>query len=71
MPPENYKSVSCHLVSFAAAHKYPPFLTLLRGFPAGADGSMDFGILKVLDDVTQVLTLQNKGKYDIVYRWVW
>ncbi|NXS93719.1 HYDIN protein, partial [Jacana jacana] len=31
------------------------------------DGSVDFGILKVLDDAKQVLTLKNKGKYEIAY----
>lgn len=31
---------------------------------------MDFGTLKVLDDAKQVLTLKNKGKYEIAYRWV-
>ncbi|NXQ99391.1 HYDIN protein, partial [Sagittarius serpentarius] len=33
----------------------------------GTDGSVDFGILKVLDDAKQVLTLKNKGKYEIAY----
>ncbi|KAM9289560.1 hydrocephalus-inducing protein homolog [Morus bassanus] len=33
----------------------------------GTDGSVDFGILKVLDDAKQVLTLKNKGKYKIAY----
>ncbi|XP_075290236.1 hydrocephalus-inducing protein homolog isoform X2 [Opisthocomus hoazin] len=33
----------------------------------GADGRVDFGILKVLDDAKQVLTLKNKGKYEIAY----
>ncbi|NXX62461.1 HYDIN protein, partial [Scopus umbretta] len=33
----------------------------------GMDGIMDFGILKVLDDAKQVLTLKNKGKYEIAY----
>ncbi|NXW03107.1 HYDIN protein, partial [Fregetta grallaria] len=35
----------------------------------GTDGSVDFGILKVLDDAKQVLTLKNKGKYEIAYRF--
>ncbi|NWU95982.1 HYDIN protein, partial [Upupa epops] len=35
--------------------------------PKGTDGGVDFGILKVLDDVKQVLTLKNKGKYEIAY----
>ncbi|NXA22511.1 HYDIN protein, partial [Ibidorhyncha struthersii] len=33
----------------------------------GTDGRVDFGILKVLDDVKQVLTLKNRGKYEIAY----
>ncbi|XP_064315287.1 hydrocephalus-inducing protein homolog [Phalacrocorax carbo] len=33
----------------------------------GTDGRVDFGILKVLDDVKEVLTLKNKGKYEIAY----
>ncbi|XP_035754612.1 hydrocephalus-inducing protein [Egretta garzetta] len=33
----------------------------------GTDGSVDFGILKVLDDAKQALTLKNKGKYEIAY----
>ncbi|NXS73554.1 HYDIN protein, partial [Pandion haliaetus] len=33
----------------------------------GTDGRVDFGILKVLDDAKQVLTLKNKGKYEIAY----
>ncbi|NXT36809.1 HYDIN protein, partial [Pelecanoides urinatrix] len=33
----------------------------------GTDGGVDFGILKVLDDAKQVLTMKNKGKYEIAY----
>ncbi|KAM4672094.1 hydrocephalus-inducing protein homolog [Amazona ochrocephala] len=33
----------------------------------GTDGSVDFGILKVLEDAKEVLTLRNKGKYEIAY----
>ncbi|XP_071613168.1 hydrocephalus-inducing protein homolog [Heliangelus exortis] len=33
----------------------------------GTDGSVDFGIVKVLDDGKQVLTLKNKGKCEISY----
>uniref|UniRef100_A0A8B9BFH4 HYDIN axonemal central pair apparatus protein n=1 Tax=Anser brachyrhynchus TaxID=132585 RepID=A0A8B9BFH4_9AVES len=35
--------------------------------PKGTDGSVDFGVLKVLDDAKQALTLKNKGKYEIAY----
>ncbi|KFQ85082.1 Hydrocephalus-inducing protein, partial [Phoenicopterus ruber ruber] len=33
----------------------------------GTEGRVDFGILKVLDEAKQVLTLKNKGKYEIAY----
>ncbi|XP_009866111.1 PREDICTED: hydrocephalus-inducing protein homolog, partial [Apaloderma vittatum] len=33
----------------------------------GTDGSMDFGVLKVMDEAKAVLTLKNKGKYEIAY----
>ncbi|KAM9374294.1 hydrocephalus-inducing protein homolog [Phaethornis superciliosus] len=33
----------------------------------GTDGSVDFGVVKVLDDVKQVLSLKNKGKCEISY----
>ncbi|NXL83544.1 HYDIN protein, partial [Alectura lathami] len=33
----------------------------------GSDGTMDFGVLKVQDDARQMLTLKNKGKYEIAY----
>ncbi|NXL46323.1 HYDIN protein, partial [Podilymbus podiceps] len=33
----------------------------------GTEGRVDFGIRKVLDEAKQVLTLKNKGKYEIAY----
>ncbi|NXX95861.1 HYDIN protein, partial [Centropus bengalensis] len=33
----------------------------------GTDGSVDFGTLQVFDDAKQVLTLKNKGKYEVAY----
>uniref|UniRef100_A0A8C9LFZ1 HYDIN n=1 Tax=Pavo cristatus TaxID=9049 RepID=A0A8C9LFZ1_PAVCR len=33
----------------------------------GMDGSVDFGVLRVQDDAKQMLTLKNKGKYEIAY----
>ncbi|NXC39739.1 HYDIN protein, partial [Penelope pileata] len=33
----------------------------------GTEGNVDFGVLKVQDDVRQVLILKNKGKYEIAY----
>ncbi|XP_078257666.1 hydrocephalus-inducing protein homolog [Rhinoraja longicauda] len=38
-------------------------------FPKGSDGGIDFGIIKVIDTVKQTITLKNKGKYEIGYRF--
>ncbi|XP_075621905.1 hydrocephalus-inducing protein homolog [Balearica regulorum gibbericeps] len=42
-------------------------VALSINIPKGTEGNVDFGILKVLDDAKQVLTLKNKGKYEIAY----
>ncbi|XP_059507551.1 hydrocephalus-inducing protein homolog [Stegostoma tigrinum] len=39
-------------------------------FPKGTDGGIDFGIIKVFDSVKQTITLKNKGKYEIGYRFL-
>ncbi|CAM5150043.1 unnamed protein product [Eretmochelys imbricata] len=36
-------------------------------FPKGTDGGLDFGIIRVLDEAKQMLSLKNKGKYEIAY----
>ncbi|CAO2609942.1 Hydrocephalus-inducing protein [Lemmus lemmus] len=36
-------------------------------FPKGAEGGLDFGTLKVMEEVKQSLQLKNRGKYEIVY----
>ncbi|OXB57221.1 hypothetical protein ASZ78_016396 [Callipepla squamata] len=36
----------------------------------GMDGNVDFGVLRVQDNVKQVLTLRNKGKYEIAYSFM-
>ncbi|XP_059848459.1 hydrocephalus-inducing protein homolog isoform X2 [Hypanus sabinus] len=38
-------------------------------FPKGTDGGIDFGIIKVNDTVKQTITLKNKGKYEIGYKF--
>ncbi|XP_067853715.1 hydrocephalus-inducing protein homolog [Heptranchias perlo] len=38
-------------------------------FPKGTDGGIDFGVIKVFDNVKQTITLKNKGKYEIGYRF--
>lgn len=63
------RTPNMYLVTWCS-DEYSPFLTSLCGFSAGTDGSVDFGILKVMDDAKQVLTLKNRGKYEIAYRWV-
>ncbi|XP_054029320.1 hydrocephalus-inducing protein homolog [Dryobates pubescens] len=37
--------------------------------PEGADGCVNFGVLKVLDSAKQVLSLRNQGQYKIAYRF--
>ena len=34
----------------------------------GTDGGLDFGTIKVMDEVKQTCTLKNKGKYDIAFK---
>ncbi|MEE6500185.1 hypothetical protein FKM82_003696, partial [Ascaphus truei] len=34
-------------------------------FPKGTDGGLDFGVVKVTDEVKHTLSLKNKGKYEI------
>ncbi|XP_037371987.1 hydrocephalus-inducing protein homolog isoform X2 [Talpa occidentalis] len=36
-------------------------------FPKGAEGGLDFGIVKVMEEVKQPLQLKNRGKYEIVF----
>uniref|UniRef100_A0A669QXT0 HYDIN axonemal central pair apparatus protein n=1 Tax=Phasianus colchicus TaxID=9054 RepID=A0A669QXT0_PHACC len=36
----------------------------------GMDGNVDFGVLRVEDDAKQMLTLKNKGKYEIAYSFM-
>ncbi|XP_072135349.1 hydrocephalus-inducing protein homolog isoform X2 [Mobula birostris] len=38
-------------------------------FPKGTDSGIDFGIIKVNDTVKQTITLKNKGKYEIGYKF--
>jgi len=37
-------------------------------FVTGTDGGLDFGTIKVMDEVKQTCTLKNKGKYDIAFK---
>ncbi|XP_073081517.1 hydrocephalus-inducing protein homolog [Manis javanica] len=36
-------------------------------FPKGAEGGLDFGIVRVMEEVKQPLQLKNRGKYEIMY----
>ncbi|XP_003791425.1 hydrocephalus-inducing protein homolog isoform X2 [Otolemur garnettii] len=36
-------------------------------FPKGAEGGLDFGIVRVMEEVKQPLQLKNRGKYEILY----
>lgn len=35
----------------------------------GADGGLDFGVLKVLDETKQTCSLKNKGKFEINFNF--
>ncbi|KAI8900319.1 hypothetical protein BC833DRAFT_523632 [Globomyces pollinis-pini] len=39
-------------------------------FPKGFEGGLDFGTLKVSDDGKQLVTLKNKGKYEVGFRFI-
>ncbi|XP_049719569.1 hydrocephalus-inducing protein homolog isoform X3 [Elephas maximus indicus] len=36
-------------------------------FPKGAEGGLDFGIVRVMEEVKQPLQLKNRGKYEIIF----
>ncbi|XP_027489249.1 hydrocephalus-inducing protein homolog, partial [Corapipo altera] len=42
-------------------------VNLSINMPEGPDGSLEFGTINVLDNKKEVLSLQNKGLYDIEY----
>ncbi len=37
-------------------------------FPKCADGGLDFGTIRVLDESKQTCSLKNKGKYEISFK---
>ncbi|KAJ3260794.1 hypothetical protein HK103_007357 [Boothiomyces macroporosus] len=39
-------------------------------FPKGFEGGLDFGTLKVSEDGKQLVTLKNKGKYEVGFRFL-
>jgi hypothetical protein len=39
-------------------------------FPKGLDGGIDFGTLKVLEEGKQLVTLKNRGKYEVGFRFL-
>eukprot|EP01135_Chromosphaera_perkinsii_P007876 Nk52_evm68s1020 gene=Nk52_evmTU68s1020 len=39
-------------------------------FPKGCDGGLEFGCIKVFDEMKHVLTLKNKGKYEIGFKFL-
>ena len=40
-----------------------------RSSISGADGGLDFGVLKVLDETKQTCSLKNKGKFEINFNF--
>uniref|UniRef100_F6WJJ0 HYDIN axonemal central pair apparatus protein n=1 Tax=Monodelphis domestica TaxID=13616 RepID=F6WJJ0_MONDO len=39
-------------------------------FPKGNEGFLDFGVVRVMEEVKQFLALKNKGKYEITYSFI-
>jgi hydrocephalus-inducing protein len=39
-------------------------------FPKGFEGGLDFGVFKVMEEGKQLLTLKNKGKYEVGFRYI-
>ena len=42
-------------------------VALDMSFPKGADGGIDFDVIRVMEEQKQTCSLKNKGKYDITY----
>ena len=45
-------------------------VALDMSFPRGADGGIDFDVIRVLDEQKQQCSLKNKGKYEVAYSYV-
>ncbi|XP_066569678.1 hydrocephalus-inducing protein homolog [Amia ocellicauda] len=45
-------------------------VALDMSFPKGADGGLDFGIIKVSEEVKLSVNLKNKGKYEIAFKFL-
>ena len=43
-------------------------VALDMSFPKGADGGLDFGTIRVMDESKQTCSLKNKGRYEIGFR---
>lgn len=68
-----FYNVATHGVHFVAwttcpgCNKCITQINIFRIF-LGTDGGLDFGTIKVMDEVKQTCTLKNKGKYDIAFK---
>ncbi|KAK6174452.1 hypothetical protein SNE40_017727 [Patella caerulea] len=45
-------------------------VALDMSFPKGTDGGLDFGVIRVSEETKQICTLKNKGKYEIMFHFV-
>lgn len=45
-------------------------VALDMSFPKGTDGGIDFGTVRVGEEGKNQLTLKNKGRYEIAYKYV-
>ncbi|XP_072492710.1 hydrocephalus-inducing protein homolog isoform X2 [Notamacropus eugenii] len=39
-------------------------------FPKGNEGTLDFGVIRVMEEAKQFLSLKNKGKYEITFSFI-
>lgn len=43
-------------------------VALDMSFPKSSEGGLDFGSMKVFDEVRQTITLKNRGRYEIGFK---
>lgn len=66
-------AVDIHLPEGTLMHftRFPDDLNINSNvdiFAVGSEGSLDFGIIKVSEEVKRTIKLENKGKYDIAFK---
>lgn len=60
--------MTCNRKSPCLLFPRPLILPIPALASAGAEGGLDFGTVRVLEEVKQPLQLKNRGKYEIMFR---